>query len=68
MLATLFYFLGISIIFGSHFYMLLTPPMDAKQQIQHAYLNLFAGSLIVLYYVCDTYYQGCHGQVGTFTF
>jgi hypothetical protein len=41
------FWIGVSIVAGSHTWMLVNPPMCSKKMQMHSYLNLGASGLII---------------------
>lgn len=45
------FYLGLFIVFGSHLYMLLKPDSPIMSMKAHAYFNIFAGLLLIYYFL-----------------
>jgi hypothetical protein len=45
------YYIGILIVFGSHFYMLMYPDMPLTSPHVHSYVNILAATLIAYYFM-----------------
>jgi hypothetical protein len=50
------YYVGITIVLLTHFYILWKGGMPQSQSIQHAYINLAAAFLIIFYFVSNKGY------------
>jgi len=46
-----FYYIGISIVFLTHLYMLFNPEMNMVTGFIHALINLMAGAFIAYYFM-----------------